>query len=139
MFSLHSSKEKIRKLNEIIIAGVMVSSFELADNVVGILIESDVDEKLIDKVHAMILEKLSVHEEINLFFEIRRGNEVSFKAFLNQMKFNFRNIGKFNKIAVVTDLGWIRNSMIIKDALMPADIADFSNNDRLNALAWISQ
>ncbi|MDT0691453.1 STAS/SEC14 domain-containing protein [Salegentibacter sp. F188] len=117
----------------------MVSRFELADNVVGILIESDLNVELINKVQTLILEKIDAHDEIHLFFEIRSGNEVTFKAFLNQMMFNFNNTEKFSKVAVVTDLDWIKNSMIIKDALLPTDIAHFSNKDRLNALAWISQ
>ena len=82
----------------------MVSSFELADNVVGILIESDVNEELINKVQAMISEKFEVHKEINLFLEIRKGNKVSFMAFLSQVKFHFNKTRRLNKIAVVTDL-----------------------------------
>jgi len=48
----------------------MVSTFELADNIVGIMIKSDVDLKVVDEVHAEILKRILEHKRINLYVEI---------------------------------------------------------------------
>lgn len=117
----------------------MVSTFELAENVVGIMIDSDLDKDLIESVQAKILDKMEDHEEISIFFEIKKGSKVSFMAFVDQMKFNVNHTKSFKKIAVVSDLHWLRNSMFIKDLIMATDIRSFSNKERLEALAWIAE
>ena len=117
----------------------MISTFEFADNTVGVMVDSSLDNELMEDLQAKIREKLRIHDEINLFFEIRKGNKMSFKAFLNQMKFNVDHAGQFNKVAVVTDLDWLQNSMVLKDFIMSADIKSFPNQDRIKALSWIAQ
>jgi len=117
----------------------MVSTFELAENVVGIIIDTDLDEELIERVQAKILNKIEGHGEISVFFEIKRGSKFGFKAFLEQMTFNLNHTSNFRKIAVVSDLDWLRNSMFIKDLIVPTDIKSFTNEERLTALAWIAE
>ena len=117
----------------------MVSTFEFADNVVGVVVDSSLDNELMESLQAKICEKFKIHEQINLFFEIKGGNKMTFIAFLNQMKFNVDHSGKFHKVALVTDLIWLQNSMIVKDFIMSADIRSFSNEERMEALSWIAQ
>ncbi|GHA24773.1 STAS/SEC14 domain-containing protein [Salinimicrobium marinum] len=117
----------------------MVSTFELADNVVGIIIDSDLDQELIERVQAKIRDKIDDYGEINIFFEIKRGTKFGFKAFLDQMTFNLNHTRSFRKIAVVSDLDWLRTSMFIKDIIVETNIRSFSNNERLEALAWIAE
>lgn len=117
----------------------MVSTFELAENVVGIIIDTDLDEELIERVQAKILNKIEGHEEISIFFEIKCGNKFGFKAFLEQMAFNLNHTRSFRKIAVVSDLDWLRNSLFVKDLIMSTDIKSFPSEERLTALAWIAE
>ena len=117
----------------------MISTFELADNVVGIIIDSDLDQKLIERVQAKIREKIEDYGAINIFFEIKKGSKFGFKAFLDQMTFNLNHTRSFRKIAVVSDLEWLKASMFIKDIMVGTDIQSFSNNERLEALAWIAE
>ena len=116
----------------------MISNFEFAENVVGIIIDTDIGEELIREAQCKIDEKLKGHEKINLFFEIRRGNKMTLKAFINQMGFNVSHNNRFNKIAVVTDINWLQNSLTIKDLLVAAEIKTFCPGDRMNALGWIA-
>ena len=116
----------------------MVSTFKFADNVIGVVVDSSLDNELMEELQARICEKFKVHDEINLFFEIREGNKMTLIAFLSQMKFNVDHAGKFNKVALVTDLNWLQNSMVIKDFIMAANIESFSNEERLEALSWIA-
>lgn len=115
----------------------MISSFEFSGNVVGVMIDSNIDEELMEKVHKEISEKLKEHVKINLFFEIRGGNKMSVIAFINELGYNLRHTKSFNKLAMVTDLEWMKNAMIFKDIIMATDIRTFSNDQRLKALNWI--
>lgn len=84
-------------------------------------------------------QKLKEHDKINLFFEIRQGNKMSVTAFLNELNYNLRHTRSFHKLAMVTDLDWIKNAMVLKDVFMATDIRTFSNEERLNALNWIAE
>jgi hypothetical protein len=117
----------------------MVSNFEFADNVVGIMVSKAVDKKLVEEVQAMIKAKLEVHEKLNLFFEIESGTHISFKAFVDQVKFNVDYAGRFEKIAVVTNLTWMHTGLAMKDLIMAANIKSFKPGERLEALAWIAE
>jgi len=117
----------------------MVSTFELADNIVGIMIKSDVDLKVVDEVHAEILKRILEHKRINLYVEIESGVTISLPAVLKDLTFKFKNSDKFNKIAVVTDMNWLQNIMEIKDLMMDAEIESFNIENRLEAINWITE
>ena len=117
----------------------MISSFKFADHVVGILIESNLNDELVNKVHAIILEGLKENKKINLFIEIRTGSTISLAAFLKDQVFILKHAGQFQKIALVTDLVWFQNIMAVKDLMMEAEIRSFSNRNRMEAITWIAQ
>jgi len=50
--------------------------------VVGVLIESNLNDELVHEVHGIILERLKENKKINLFIEIRTGSTISLVAFL---------------------------------------------------------
>jgi hypothetical protein len=117
----------------------MVSTFEFADHIVGVLIESNLNEELVHKMHAIILERLKENKKINLFIEIRTGSTISLAAFLKDQIFTLKHAGQFQKIAFVSDLIWIQNMMAVKDLVMDAEIRSFSNKNRMEAITWIAQ
>ena len=116
----------------------MVSTFEFADNVVGIMIDSNLDEDLMREVHQVVSLKLEEHKKINLFFELQSGNKMSVLAMLKDLNFKFNHLGQFNKITIVTDLFWLQHAMAIKDIVMPAEISIFSSKERVEGLDWIA-
>jgi len=117
----------------------MVSTFNFANHVVGVLIESNLNDALVHQVHAIILERLKENKKINLFIEIRTGSTISMLAFLKDLFFTLKHAGKFQKIALVTDLIWFQNVMAVKDLVMNGEIRSFSNKSRIEAIAWIAQ
>tara|TARA_R100001369_G_scaffold954_1_gene3034 strand:+ start:62027 stop:62380 length:354 start_codon:yes stop_codon:yes gene_type:complete len=117
----------------------MISTFEFADNVVGILINSKVDSDLMDEVHSAIIDRLKDNETINLFIEIEPGNNISLFALLKDLKFKVEYAKNFRKIAVVTDLQWFQNIMEIKDLLMDAEVKGFEPKYRMKAMSWITE
>jgi len=117
----------------------MVSIFEFADHVVGVLIESNLNDELAQEVHAIVLERLKENKKINLFIEIRTGSTISLTASLKDLFFTLKHAGQFHKIALVTDLIWFQNVMAVKDLVMDAEIRSFSNKNRMEAITWIAQ
>ncbi|MCF4100118.1 STAS/SEC14 domain-containing protein [Gillisia sp. M10.2A] len=117
----------------------MVSTFEFADHVVGIIISSDVDNALVDEVHEVILERLQEHDKISLIVEIKKESRIHLSAMVKDLIFKFDHAGQFYKIAVVSDHLIMRNAMIIKDLFMKAEVKPFSSEKRLDAMNWIIQ
>jgi hypothetical protein len=117
----------------------MISTFEFSENIVGILIKTDMDVTSIGEVHDVVLERLKDHEKISLYVEIEAGVHLSVPAFFKDLVFKYKNSKNFNRIAVVTDLTWFQNIMEIKDLLMDAEVKSFKIKNRLNAINWIAE
>ncbi|TVZ27056.1 SpoIIAA-like protein [Gillisia sp. Hel_I_86] len=117
----------------------MIPTFEFSKNVVGFLIDSDVNSKLIEEIHAAINDRLQENETINLFIEIKPGNNISFSALIKDLKFKTQHASRFKKIAVVTDIHWFQNAMEIKDLIMNAEVKGFEHIYRLKAMNWIAE
>ncbi|WP_010230338.1 SpoIIAA family protein [Gillisia marina] len=117
----------------------MISSFKFSKNVVGFLIDSEVNSKLIEELHEAINNKLQENETINLFIEIKQGNKISFSALMKDLKFKKEHAQQFGKIVVVTDLNWFQNVMEIKDLLMDAEVRGFEPKYRMKAMSWIAE
>lgn len=117
----------------------MAISFELANHVVGIMVDEDVDKDYLDKIHKLIEEKLEENKTINLFCEIRPHNEVPVQFLFENIKFKFEHSNQINKLAMVTDLKWVRGIMDIDNFFVSTEVRSFELKDRLEAIQWISQ
>lgn len=117
----------------------MAISFELAGHVLGLMIDRDITKSYLDEVHLLIEEKLKEHETISLFCEIMPNNEVPLKLFLENIKFKYDHSDQIKKIAMVTDLGWIRGIMEIDNFFVVTEVRSFELKDRLEAIQWISE
>ncbi len=117
----------------------MISTFEFSEHVVGILVNSDIDDKVMQEIHAEILSKLEENETLNLFVEIEEGHHVSFTTMLKDLIFKLDHAKQFTKIAMVTDLKWMATVMSMKDLIMKAEVRSFDIEHRLEAMNWISE
>ncbi len=117
----------------------MAISFELAEHVVGIMVDENVNQKYLDKIHKLIEEKLKENEKINLFCEIMPHNDVPVKLLFENIKFKFQHSNQINKMAMVTDLKWIRGIMDVDNFFVTTEVKSFELKNRLEAIQWISQ
>ncbi len=116
----------------------MIKSFELAENIVGIMVDKDVTNEYLEEIHSRIEKKLEEHDHINLFCEIMPGNEVPLKMLFKNLKFKYEHSKQINKMAIVTDLAWIRGIMDLDNNFVSTKIECFHLKDRLEAIHWIS-
>lgn len=117
----------------------MVSTFEFSDDVVGIMIDSNVDKKLLEEIHDIIEEKFDKGKPMNLFVEIKQGVDIPVNLILRDLFFKLKNAAKFKKIAVVTGTGMLQKTMKVKDLLMEAEVEVFPHQDRITAMNWITE
>ena len=117
----------------------MLSTFQFADHVVGIIVNSDVTEEVIRSINDRIEEKLENHQKINLFIAIKSGQEITFNAFLKDISFKSKHLHDFSKLAIVTDLDWFKTYTKFKDLVMDGEIKSFGTKERIEAINWISQ
>ncbi len=116
----------------------MAISFELAGHVLGLMIDRDITKSYLDEIHFLIEEKLKENDTINLFCEIMPNNEVPLKLLLENIKFKYDHSDQINKIAFVTDLGWVRGIMELDNFFVATEVRTFDLKDRLEAIQWIS-
>lgn len=116
----------------------MAISFEFADHVVGVMVDKDVTRDYLEEIHDLIEEKLKENEFINLFCEIMPDNNVPLKFLLENIKFKFDHSDQIKKLAMVTDLGWVRTFMDLDNFFVSTEVRSFELKDRLEAIKWIS-
>ena len=117
----------------------MAISFELANHVVGIMVNENVTKEYLEEIHKIVEDKLKEHDYINLFCEIMPDNKVPLKFLLENMKFKFDHSENIVKLAMVTDLAWIRTIMDIDNYFVSTQVRTFEIDNRLEAIQWISQ
>ncbi len=117
----------------------MISSFEFADNVVGIIIERDVDKKMLEGVHDLLRKKFKQSAVINLYLEIKPGVKIPVPLLVKDLIFQLRHKGKFNKLAIVTNQDLLRNIMKFRDLVLEAEVEVFTQKNRIKAMNWIAE
>lgn len=117
----------------------MVSTFEFSENVVGILIDSNVDSELLQQVHGFIESKFIKDDTINLLVEIKAGVEISGFIMVKDLLFKLSHNRCFRKIAVISEEGFFKSVMKLKDILMDAKVRTYPLQDRIKAMNWIAE
>ena len=116
----------------------MLSTFDLAGHVIGLIIDRDLTDKILDEIIAEIEMKLKVHEKINVFIELEKGRQITFKALLKGINYKYSNADHFDKIAIVTDSFWFQNAVNLSDIFLDADVRTYDLKMRLEAIQWTS-
>lgn len=116
----------------------MLSSFTLADNIIGYIIDGPYTEDSVDKIQNEVLEKLEVFETVNFYIEDTSNAEISLKAVLKSIPFKVKTGNRFDRVAVVTDRKWVQLFSSLEKLFFNAEIRLFSSGQRLEAIQWIS-
>ncbi|WP_010230342.1 SpoIIAA family protein [Gillisia marina] len=116
----------------------MISTFELANHVVGLIIDRDIEEGNLEDVHEIILDRISEFGKINIFCEITKEKHIAFKCLMEELKFKYENSQSIDKLAIVTDLTWLRAVMNVDDLIGHTKMRSFEIKNRIKAIQWIS-
>lgn len=113
----------------------------LPDHVIGIEAKGQVTRSDYETVIIPIVEeKLKRHEKINFLYYI--GNEFSgmdTEAMWADAKVGLRHLIAWNKIALVTNVDWIRWAVKLFEVVMPGHVKVFANDQLPEARVWVSE
>lgn len=120
-------------------AGVTVIA-GLPDNVVGLDAEGVVEARDYDEVIVPLIErKLRDHDRIRLLYRIGRGFErYTAGAIWSDARVGLKHLTGFERIALVSDVPWIRHAVRLFAPMIPAEVHVFSDDEMDAARDWIS-
>lgn len=116
----------------------MLSSFSLADNIIGFIIDGPYTEDSIDKVQNEILNKLEIFDRVSFYIEDTSNAEISVKAVVKSLPFKIKTGNRFDRVAVVTDRKWLQFVSTLEKLFFNAELRIFTTQQRLEAIQWIS-
>ncbi|WP_081210505.1 SpoIIAA family protein [Salegentibacter sediminis] len=115
----------------------MEETFTFAENVIGFIVNEEIDQKKMEEILATIKDRLEVVSPICLYLEDASDEGISILAFLKTLEFHFSHPKDFEKIAVVTDDKLFKKSMELKNLLVYAKVKSFERKERLSAMNWM--
>jgi len=109
-------------------------------NVVALACEGHVTRDDYKTVLEPIVESaLSQHDKIRLYYQIGEDFEgIDPSAVWEDIKVGFEHLSRWERIAVVTDVDWIRRTMQAFSFLMPGAMKMFPLAQMKAARAWIT-
>jgi hypothetical protein len=113
----------------------------LPDNVIGFSASGTVTSKDYESILIpAVEEKLAERAKIRLLYHLGAdfsGYELA--AMWDDAKFGLRRLTAWERIAVVTDIDWIRMSVKVFGFAMPGHVRVFENDGLSGAIAWLSE
>lgn len=112
------------------------------EHVAGFRWEGKFDEKAFKQSLVQFLPELQMRSRLNIYLEIVSLTEVEAKAIWDEIRFdvqNFRELqGKIEKVALVTDMSWIRTMAEASSTFVPGiRLKSFKFEEADAAKTWI--
>jgi hypothetical protein len=112
----------------------------LPDNVVGFVAKGRVTKKDYDEALTPVVEQaVKRHAKIRCYYEL--GTEftgMDAGAFWEDFKVGVGHLTRWEKVAVVTDVDWIRHAVSVFRFLMPGEVKLFPTDKAAEARSWIA-
>lgn len=111
------------------------------DNVVAFVCHGHVTKEDYATVLVPVVEKaLKQHEKLRLYYETAADfSGIDPSAMWQDTKVGMSHLFRWERIAVVTDIDWIKHTISFFGFLMPAELRVFPPSDATNARTWIVQ
>jgi hypothetical protein len=113
----------------------------LPDNVLGFSAKGEVTADDYESVIIPAVEALFArHEKVRFLYHLG-GDFSGFEAtaMWDDAKLGLRHLTGWEKMAVVSDVDWIRGAMRVFGLAMPAHVRVFHNSEMTEAIKWISE
>jgi hypothetical protein len=108
----------------------------LPANVVGIVAKGRVTKKDVSEVLIPAIDKaLEWHHRLRLYYEIRTRYP---GAAWEEVSLGIGQSTPWERVAIVSDVAWIRHTVTALRLVIPSDIRVFATNQIPEGLAWIS-
>ena len=109
-----------------------------ADDVIGVCIDGRIETQDIDRITALVEEKLGAHDKLRVYVELVRFQGITLEGLWKDLQLGFGNLRAFERKAVVSDKAWLGKVTEIADSLFPGiQVKHFSTDERDAALDWV--
>ena len=110
----------------------------LPDNVLGIIGSGTITGEDYDTILIPAMkDKLQRHKKIRLIYQLNKNFvHYSLDAYLEDAKVSWHTLS-FEKVAVVSDVHWINDSVNVFEFIIPVPVKVFSNNELDKSIAWV--
>jgi hypothetical protein len=106
----------------------------LPDNVVGIVAKGRVTASDCDKVLKPVMQTSLKREKMRLYYEI--GSRLP-AAKWDDLRLGIGRMPQWERVAVVTDVGWVRHTVKAFRFLIGSEIRVYTTSHAGDGLAWI--
>ena len=106
----------------------------LPDNVVGIVAKGRVTSEDCSRILKPAMENSLKHDKVRLYYEI--GSRVP-GAGWDDLRLGVDRLPQWERVAVVTDVGWVRHTVKALRFLLGSEIRVFTTSQAGDGLAWI--
>jgi hypothetical protein len=112
----------------------------LPDDVIGLSAEGVIEARDYDEVIVPLIErKLKEHDRIKLLYRIGRGFErYTPGAIWSDTRVGIKHLTRFSRVAVVSDVPWIRHAVRLFAPMIPAEVHVFADAELDAAKTWIA-
>lgn len=108
----------------------------VAVTVSGILTGEDYEKVLVPAIEG----KVQKYGKIRLLYQLSEKYEgFDDKAMLEDVRFDIKYLAKFEKIAFISNVDWIINSIKVFKFIIPGSVRTYRNEELPEAKAWISE
>jgi SpoIIAA-like len=113
---------------------------DLPDNVVAAVAHGKVTGEDYETVLVPAIEnRLKSHEKIGCFYQLAPDfSGFTAEAAWDDFKIGMRHLTAFERVAVVTDAGWLRDAVKLFGFLMPCPVKVFDNDQAAEARSWVA-
>jgi hypothetical protein len=102
----------------------------------GVITKADYETVIIPAVEA----KFSKYTKVRVLYHIGEGfTKFESGALWDDAKIGFKYLKSWDRIAVVTDVDWMRSAVRIFAFLLPGPVRVFQNAEIAEAHSWISE
>ena len=101
----------------------------------GHVTRADYDTVLIPAVERA----LKAHDRVRLYYEISQDFAMTPGAIWEDFKVGMERLTRWERIAVVTDVDWIKQTVRLFSFLIPGMVKTFATSEAREARAWIAE
>ena len=114
-------------------------SVETSQNIVYTTAEKELTDEDYDRLIPLLKEKLENYAKLRWYFEMHNFEGWSPAAALRDLKFDFANNDKMEKVAMVGDSKWEEGLTKIMKPFAKAEVKFFSLDEKEEAQRWIKK
>jgi len=107
---------------------------DLPDNVVGIVAKGRVTNEECANILRPVMEDSLKHDKVRLYYEI--GSRFPGAAW-EDLRIGIEHVPQWERVAVVTDVGWVRHTVNALRFLMTSEVRVFTTFQAAEGLAWV--